>query len=233
MRHPLITPLASRDGSTDKDEKLVNAYGEVDRETKETSVFKRPGIDQGDAVITGPDTPGQGLFNYGGYLFAIIDDILCYWVYVGGQQGGGTYIGFGGAVGEWEDSETYDIGDQVVYDGTIYFNYIPGSGVAPGSDAYTWQQTQPGVHTYSCNYNSYAGPVCADKLSAAFAAYNLDPAHSCATKREIIPPNYGTWSTDWYVIGNAVYATQWATFDNCSTIQNGGIVQYGTITQVS
>lgn len=235
MRIPLITPLASRNGTVEKDEKLVNCYGEQDAVTKETRVIKRAGIDEGDAMLTGPDIYGHGVFSYDGYIFAVMNDVLGYWVYVGGGGpgggGGGTYISFD--TPEWDAGTTYAIGDKVFYNGKKYYNYIPGSGVTPGSDAYTWSETPPGAHTYSCNYNSYAGPVCASQDAAAFAAYNLDPAHSCATKNTITPPNYGIWSTDWYRADNLVYASQWVTFNNCGSTSNSGVVQYGTITQVT
>jgi hypothetical protein len=242
--------MASRDGSVDKDEKLVNCYGEQDPVTKETFVFKRAGIDEGDAVITGNDFYGQGAFSYGDDLFVIIDDILFKWDYVGGLDYGGDWVyvfgsqsGAGGAGGggyyvegntqDYDISVTYDVGDSVIYEGVKYYNHIAGSGVTPGSDAYTWSETPQGAHTYSCNYNSYAGPVCASQDAAAFAAYNLDPAHSCATKNTITPPNYGIWSTDWYRVDNLVYASQWVTFNNCGSTLNAGVVQYGTITQVT
>lgn len=192
MRHPLITPLASRDGSVDKDEKLVNCYGEQDPVTKETFVFKRAGIDEGDAVITGNDFYGQGAFSYGDDLFVIIDDILFRWDYVGGLDYGGDWVyvfgsqsGAGGAGGgvyyvegsiqDYDISVTYDVGDSVIYEGVKYYAHGGNTGVTPGSDPYTWQQTEPGASRYhfltanpplTCLPNGTIGPDCATPINA-------------------------------------------------------------------
>lgn len=220
MRYPLVTPLASRDGSTDKDEKLVNAYAEVDKETQETSVFKRAGIDQGDAIIAGNDIYGQGLFNYDGYLFAVIDDILGYWIYVGGQQGGATYIGFG-AVGTWDNSTSYDVGDQVVYNGQIYYNHIPGAGVTPGSNAYTWQTDAP-TGSYYATFAGYTGATCGSKSAAGYSASLAYPYNSYANRH----PSSGAWAVFAYIQGNDVMAQQYV------DLTDFGIADYGNVTTI-
>lgn len=146
MRYQLVTPLASRDGSTDKDEKLVNAYAEVDKETQETSVFKRAGIDQGDAVISGNDIYGQGLFNYDGYLFAMCGDVLGYWVYVGGGTmyggGGGTYFNES-LTQDFNPSQTYDINETVIYEGQKLYSYSNNNDAPPNNEygQYMWGAT--------------------------------------------------------------------------------------------
>lgn len=157
MRHPLITPLASRDGSVDKDERLVNCYGEQDPVTKDTFVFKRAGIDEGDAVITGNDFYGQGAFSYGDDLFVIIDDILFRWDYVGGLDYGGDWVyvfgsqsGAGGAGGggyyaqnqtvvDYDSGESYQINDTVLYEGKIYYSGITTNGTPPSESDPHWR----------------------------------------------------------------------------------------------
>lgn len=140
MRYPLITPLASRDGTVDKDEHLVNCFGEHDDETKETRVIKRAGIDEGDAVISGNDIYGQGAFNYDGYLFSVINDVLVQWIYVGGLTPGDsgiTYLAYGQSV--WDAGIAYDINDKVFYDGTLYYSGITQLGDTPDQASPHWR----------------------------------------------------------------------------------------------
>lgn len=195
MRHALITPLASRDGSVDKDEKLVNCYGEQDPVTKETFVFKRAGIDEGDAVITGNDFYGQGAFSYGDDLFVIIDDILFKWDYVGGLDYGGDWVyvfgnqsGAGGAGGgayyvegstqDYDAGTTYDIGDSMVKDGQKLYSYIDGNiGNSPDSEfgQHFWNEEPPGPDRY---ITAAGGAWCASP--AAACAYYLSVAYNPA-----------------------------------------------------
>lgn len=143
MRVPLITPLAARDGTVEKDERLVNCFGEQDIETKTTMVIKRAGIDEGDAVISGNDIYGQGLFNYDGYLFMMFGDVLGFWVYVGGSTmyggGGGTYFNQS-SYDTWDISTNYALDDTVFYDGQFWHAYIANVGQTP---AYPYWSTTP------------------------------------------------------------------------------------------
>lgn len=130
MRYPLITPLASRDGTVDKDEHLVNCFGEQDDETKETRVIKRAGLDEGNAVLTGPDIYGQGLFNYDGYWFAILGDTV-FWYDINFTWGGQQAFG---SVGFWDSGTTYNLNDPAYYNGLKYYSAINGNiGNAPPS----------------------------------------------------------------------------------------------------
>lgn len=174
MRVPLITPLASRNGTVEKDERLVNCYGEQDVVTKETRVIKRAGIDEGDAVISGPDIYGQGIFSYGGYIFAMIGDILGYWVYVGGMQPGGG----GGAVTYFNESftqdfnplSTYNINDSVIYNGQRLYSHAENNDAPPDSEfgQYMWD-LNPGQVTYE--YACLAGGYWASSPAAACNSY--------------------------------------------------------------
>lgn len=177
MRHALITPLASRDGSTAKDEKLVNAYSEVDRETKETSVFKRPGLSLSDAVLTGNDIYGQGMFNYVGYWYSIIGDIL-FWYDINGTQQG--VISFG-AIVIWDNGDTYDIGDAVIHDGVLYYSYVENNtGNTPGSSVF-WSTTAPTADRYLADFVGAFGFISASKDAAGASAYAAYPYKSCGS----------------------------------------------------
>lgn len=185
MRVPLITPLAARDGTVEKDERLVNCFGEQDIETKTTMVIKRAGIDEGDAVISGNDIYGQGLFNYDGYLFAIFGDVMGFWVYVGGSTmyggGGGTYYSFG--PDEWDVSTTYDIGDEISHEGQILYSYSDNNTGNEPPNA-LWGVTAPGAHTYqgSIDGGAWTGEVCSDANAAGYSAYLTFPYNSCANR---------------------------------------------------
>lgn len=206
MRHALITPLASRDGSVDKDEKLVNCYGEQDPVTKETFVFKRAGIDEGDAVITGNDFYGQGAFSYGDDLFVIIDDILFKWDYVGGLDYGGYWVyvfgsqsGAGGAGGggyysqnqtvvDYDISVTYDAEDAVMYEGRKYYAKTQNTGTPPPDAA--WSPAPPiapyVVEPEDVNKDGYPGVY-------EFGYWSYGPAQSYA------------WWTAWLAAGPRSY----------------------------
>ena len=167
MRVPLITPLAARDGTVEKDERLVNCFGEQDIETKTTMVIKRAGIDEGDAVISGNDIYGQGLFNYDGYLFAIFGDVMGVWVYVGGSTqyggGGGTYYNIS-QTQDFNPLSTYDINDTVIFDGQKLYSQAENNDAPPDDEfgQYMWS-AEPGQTTYkyACLAGGYwaAGPA--------------------------------------------------------------------------
>lgn len=235
MRVPLITPLASRNGTVEKDERLVNCYGEQDVVTKETRVIKRAGIDEGDAMLTGPDIYGQGIFNYDGYVFAVMNDVLGYWIYVGGSGpgggGGGTYISFGAP--NWDAGTAYVIGDKVFHNGRSYYAYAPNTGVTPASPI--WEETAPGSSRYQGNIPSSGyglGPVCASTSAAGYAAYLTGSHNSCATKYS----GSGLWYEYSYSTSTNIYLQQWTDPSpfNCSgTPINSGIANLGTISQVA
>ncbi len=67
MRLPLPISIASRDGSSNKDERMVNCLGEKDVDQVYGSV--RPGLAAGAATAT--TTNGQGVVNWNGTMFAI------------------------------------------------------------------------------------------------------------------------------------------------------------------
>ena len=177
MRVPLITPLAARDGTVEKDERLVNCFGEQDIETKTTMVIKRAGIDEGDAVISGNDIYGQGLFNYDGYLFMMFGDVLGFWVYVGGGTmyggGGGTYFNES-QTQTYDAGTTYDIGDSMIKDGQKLYSYIDGNiGNSPDSEfgQHFWSTTPPGATRYATlagGLGASPAAACAHYLSLVY-----------------------------------------------------------------
>lgn len=195
MRYPLVTPLASRDGSTNKDERLVNAYAEQDYETKETSVFKRAGIDEGDAVISGPDMYAQGVFNYDGYLFAMIGDVLGYWVYVGGGSaygggGGGTYFNENPNMQDFDPGQTYDINDTAFHDGQLLYSQSNSNDAPPNNEfgQYMWSAT-PGQTQYV--YACLAGGFNSASPAAACNSYLWEASQSApSTNYDYVGASY-------------------------------------------
>lgn len=235
MRVPLITPLAARDGTVEKDERLVNCFGEQDIETKTTMVIKRAGIDEGDAVISGNDIYGQGLFNYDGYLFMMFGDVLGFWVYVGGSTqfggGGGSYF-YESLTGEWDSGTTYNIGDEVWYEGQKLYSYSDNNiGNTPPSNI--WGEDEPGVHTYQGTIDgSYTGEVCSSADAAGYSAWLAYPYDSCINRN--LATN--TWITYVNIVGSSIKCNQYNTYGGppwCVNINDFGIATRGTITQLT
>lgn len=217
MRIPLITPLASRNGTVEKDEKLVNCYGEQDAVTKETRVIKRAGLDEGNAVLTGPDIYGQGLFNYDGYWFAILGDTV-FWYDINFTWGGQQAFG---SVGFWSSGDTYDIGDAVYYDGVKYYSYSDSNtGTDPGTNPLLWGTTPPPATRYYGAGFSTTGPNAATQSAAAEALWVIAPVlKSC-------PGDYDptTWFTGYTIIGGTlIYGDQYGTAGTrtCGNPANG------------
>ncbi len=67
-RFPLIVQPDNRDDDTAKDAKLINAYVEIDASTKESFIYKRPGLLQTGSTKTGV---GLGVFNWLGDIYSI------------------------------------------------------------------------------------------------------------------------------------------------------------------
>jgi hypothetical protein len=234
MRFNLVTPLSSRDGTVNKDERLVNAYAEDDEIEKKVYVFKRAGIDEGDAVLTGNDIYGQGIFNYDGYLFAIFGDVMGYWIYVGGSSvggGGGGWISFGD-VPLWDELDTYDIGDEVWHEGSKYYSYSDNNiGNEPPSAL--WGATAPGTHTYQGTISwGGTGEVCSNTAAAGASAYLACPYNSCANRRL----DTHQWLTFDSISGLNIRCHAYGVYspDYCSGPTNDfGVSNYGLITQLS
>ena len=75
MRLQLATIFRSRDGTIDQDSGLVNAYAEIENPN---ICYKRGGSDlYYDLQSFGTDPwTAQGLFNYGGDIYTVMDDKL-------------------------------------------------------------------------------------------------------------------------------------------------------------
>lgn len=67
-RLPLVVQPENRDETPDKDAKLVNGYIETNAQTKESFIYKRPGLDQHFATIAGT---GRGVYNWQGDIYRI------------------------------------------------------------------------------------------------------------------------------------------------------------------
>lgn len=75
MRLQLATILRSRDGTVSKDSGLVNAYAEIENPN---ICYKRGGCSVAYNLQSFGTTPwtAQGLFNYGGDVYSVVDDVL-------------------------------------------------------------------------------------------------------------------------------------------------------------
>lgn len=75
VRLQLATILRSRDGTVSKDSGLINAYAEVENPN---ICYKRAGADEYLNLQSFGTTPwaAQGLFNYGGDIYSVVDDVL-------------------------------------------------------------------------------------------------------------------------------------------------------------
>ena len=71
-RIPLAQQIETRDGTLSKDSRCVNGYFETSGQRRE--FIKRPGIKNTGAVL--PDAQGQGLYNFNGMLFAVVNNIV-------------------------------------------------------------------------------------------------------------------------------------------------------------
>jgi hypothetical protein len=72
IRVPLATSIQNRDGTGNKDSKLVNAIAEYVAETKEWQVSKRPGLAEADNF----PGDGRGMYNWNGDLYVIYGSSL-------------------------------------------------------------------------------------------------------------------------------------------------------------
>lgn len=70
MRLPIANTIQSRDGTLDKDAKLVNFY--VEGSGVESAVVSRPGT----LTVYEGSGPGQGIFHQGGKVWVVSEDIL-------------------------------------------------------------------------------------------------------------------------------------------------------------
>ena len=71
-RIPLAQQIETRDGTLSKDSRCVNGYFETTDQRRE--FIKRPGIKNTGAAL--PSDQGQGLYNFNGSLFAVINNVL-------------------------------------------------------------------------------------------------------------------------------------------------------------
>lgn len=72
-RLPLVIVASNRDGTVDKDARLVNCYIEVTKEG-ELDIYKRPGLSSFDVVAV--DKPGRGIYFWQGSLYSIFGDAI-------------------------------------------------------------------------------------------------------------------------------------------------------------
>lgn len=72
-RLPLVVVASNRDGTVDKDARLVNCYIEVTKEG-ELDIYKRPGLKSAGVVADG--MLGRGVYFWQGHLYSIFGDAL-------------------------------------------------------------------------------------------------------------------------------------------------------------
>lgn len=72
-RLPLVVTLGNRNRTTTKDARLINCYIEKDDQTDEIMLFGRPGL---TVYSTSPPGVGQGMYNWQGDLYFILNGTL-------------------------------------------------------------------------------------------------------------------------------------------------------------
>ena len=90
-RLPLMVMTSNRDGSTNKDARLVNCYLEAD-ESGELWIYKRPGLEAYSLLV--PDQPGRGMFYWRKSVYSIFGNTLFkdgVSIYSGLDTTGGVY----------------------------------------------------------------------------------------------------------------------------------------------
>lgn len=183
MRLPLAINLKARTGTPDKDARVKNGIVEVKGES--SLVRLRPGISESEA--TGLGLFAQGGMQFGRVLYSMNGDIGYYFrdgVFVGGYN-----FTLGTPLMMYANGGSYSIGDEVYADdpetGDVspWYPVIDNPPVPPSSGSYYWSKTQPGASRYLGSHVAYGAAVVAATVeSAALAAYQLEPAKTCATK---------------------------------------------------
>jgi len=126
MRAPLVFPSETRDASREKDEWGVNVFGEMG-EDETLRAVKRPGLAEGFAGVEG--TTGQGVFNFDGLVYEIVDDVL--------------YTGVA-PVGAWDSGVSYGTGATVSYQGQEWEALQDSLGQVPASGSAYWVLVEAG-----------------------------------------------------------------------------------------
>lgn len=73
-RLPLVVTTNNRSNSVDKDSRLINCFIEVDKNTNELSIFKRPGLLKAASVVT--NRQGLGIYYWNGHVYSVWEEIL-------------------------------------------------------------------------------------------------------------------------------------------------------------
>lgn len=150
------------------------------------------------------------------------------------------------AIYDWDGSETYAIGDRVLYDDgggvVVYYSLAPSNTNKNPASTPVWSTSAPGTSRYRANITTLGltgagnpGAECASREAAAFSAYSTATAMiSCATKNPSSWVFYSYVGIQLRVSTYYVRATQWtdAAPGNCSgTPTNSGTIDIGTVTQ--
>lgn len=73
-RLPLVVATSNRDGSVEKDARLVNCFMETDQESNDIFVIKRFGLASAGVIADGD--AGQGVYNWNGDIYSIFGGVL-------------------------------------------------------------------------------------------------------------------------------------------------------------
>ena len=171
MRLPLCYPIESRDGTLNADSKLKNMV--VENVEGEMVAVKRPGVTLASELAPGL---AQGLFSLNGVSYAIVDDRLT----IGSS--GPLPVGASWSLhtpvisGNWNPSNSYEIGDEVAEPDPDTGLWDVWYAVAPNTNSYPpasslWSKTQPGIYRYSGVIGGYTGPATADFESAGYLCW--------------------------------------------------------------
>jgi hypothetical protein len=125
-RLPLIAQPENRDETSEKDAKLINGYVEKNEATKETWIFKRPGLLQTDVAKSGN---GYGVYNWQGDIYTIFGSTI----YKNGAALSGSLNTAGGV---YRFSSSLGATPRLQFgNGAASYNYDSGAGVVAISGA--------------------------------------------------------------------------------------------------
>lgn len=119
-RLPLVIQPENRDETSLKDAKLINAYVEKNELTEDYWIFKRPGLAQTGATLSGD---GLGVYNWLGDVYAIFGSVLY-------KNGVSVGTGLNTAGGGYRFSQTLGTTPRLqLGNGAATYNYTVAGGV--------------------------------------------------------------------------------------------------------
>ncbi len=119
-RLPLMVITSNRDGSTDKDARLVNCYLEVD-DQGELWIYKRPGLQPNQLIAAAQ--PGRGAYFWRGSVYTIFGDSFY-------RNGTLIHSGLNTAGGVYRFDSNLGATPQLIFgNGIATYSYVEGGAV--------------------------------------------------------------------------------------------------------